>query len=631
MEKTLHEIVAAVKRGEILLDGSASATQHNAAKLDKLVRARNREMHDGARTVAKRRLLPAYLAMRKNRPEVLESWGVDAQTDAAVVKLLKAKPRRTASGVATITVLTKPWPCSGECLFCPNDIRMPKSYMSDEPACQRAERNFFDPYLQVCSRLRVLSDMGHVTDKVELIVLGGTWDEYPAEYRQWFVWQLFEALNDAEGDTCVAQKCAARRAFYEAAGLESGAEALAARAADVQAQIDAGALTYNEAFAQLYTGAQAGQIAGAQTCTAAALESAHATNEQAKHRCVGLVMETRPDCVTPASLADMRRLGCTKVQVGIQTLNEATLRACSRRTNLENIKRACALIRLFGFKSHVHMMANLPNSTPESDMAEFADLVSNPAYMPDELKLYPCALVQSAQLTDAFNCQAWQPYSEQDLTRVLVADVFATPEHTRISRMIRDISSNDIIAGNKKTNLRQMVENEVRRQITPERPVHEMRMREIATNNVSAADLTMRVSTYKTLVSTEHFLQWVTKNDELAGFLRLSLPDAACAHQLFDAPDVAKIAGLNLAAGQAMIREVHIYGKVAAIHNPGESAQHTGLGRRLVERACEIAHAAGFEHINVISAVGTRQYYRTLDFHDNGLYMQKPLPQPRNT
>ena len=167
MEEALLEIIAALEAGEDV----------DAAWLDKLVRRHNRAAHDGTRQVAKRRLLPFYLHVKAEDPERWAAWKVSEATDAALVRLLQAKPRRTASGVATITVLTKPWPCSGACVFCPNDIRMPKSYLHNEPACERAEQNWFDPYLQVTSRLTALSQMGHAIDKIELIVLGGTWSD----------------------------------------------------------------------------------------------------------------------------------------------------------------------------------------------------------------------------------------------------------------------------------------------------------------------------------------------------------------------------------------------------------------------------------------------------------------------
>ena len=187
MEDALLEIIAAIKAGRKDLD---------AAWLESLARRHNRAAASKDRAVAKRRLLPYYLDVREHDPERWCSWDVDPNTETMLVRVLKMKPRRTASGVATITVITKPWPCSSDCLYCPNDVRMPKSYLANEPACQRAEHNFFDPYLQVKSRLYVLEQMGHVTDKVELIVLGGTWNDYPEDYQRWFVRELFRAVND---------------------------------------------------------------------------------------------------------------------------------------------------------------------------------------------------------------------------------------------------------------------------------------------------------------------------------------------------------------------------------------------------------------------------------------------------
>ena len=232
MEEALLEIIAALEAGEDV----------DAAWLDKLVRRHNRAAHDGTRQVAKRRLLPFYLHVKAEDPERWAAWKVSEATDAALVRLLQAKPRRTASGVATITVLTKPWPCSGACVFCPNDIRMPKSYLSDEPACQRAERCWFDPFLQVAARLRTLTAMGHVTDKVELIVLGGTWSDYPESYQRWFTGELFRALNLSDEER--VREATERRTWYERRGLPRDRDALAAAAAPLQQRIDAGELTY---------------------------------------------------------------------------------------------------------------------------------------------------------------------------------------------------------------------------------------------------------------------------------------------------------------------------------------------------------------------------------------------------
>jgi elongator complex protein 3 len=196
----------------------------------------------------------------------------------------------------------------------------------------------------------------------------------------------------------------------------------------------------------------------------------------------------------------------------------------------------------------------------------------------------------------------WRPYTEEELIDLLAHDLLVTPAYTRVSRMIRDISSTDIVCGNKKTNLRQMVEAHIGKDGGQ---VSEIRMREVATSDVAAGTLSLECVSYETTVSQEHFLEWVSETDRIAGFLRLSLPK--------DRP-------------QAMIREVHVYGRVAGLHRTESGgAQHQGLGKELVERACAMAREAGYEAINVISAVGTRNYYRALGFSDADLYQRRRL------
>ncbi|MEY8460499.1 tRNA uridine(34) 5-carboxymethylaminomethyl modification radical SAM/GNAT enzyme Elp3 [Eggerthellaceae bacterium 24-137] len=661
MEEALLEIIAALDAGEAV----------DAVWLDKLVRRHNRAAHDGTRQVAKRRLLPFYLHVRSEEPERWASWNVDAATDAALVRLLQAKPRRTASGVATITVLTKPWPCSGACVFCPSDIRMPKSYLADEPACQRAERCWFDPYLQVTARLRALTDMGHVTDKVELIVLGGTWSDYPKSYRRWFIGELFRALNANDDER--AQEAARRRGRYEAAGLPCERDDLTRITAATQQRINTGELTYNEAWNLIYgaasdmeaeahptandshadtnaiddeTSPNAGKDRATDPKAAAAavadpgwdgIAALHRANETAPKRVVGLVVETRPDLITPESCRELRALGCTKVQIGIQSLNDSLLEANGRAITSERIAQAMALLRLFGFKSHIHFMVNLLGADTEADIADYHRLVTDPAFLPDEVKLYPCCLVESAQLTAHHESGRWRPYTEDELVEVLAADVVATPPWTRISRMIRDISATDILVGNKKTNLRQIVESAIEQSGSP---VAEIRSREISVEGAEVEALTLETIAYTTANTEEHFLQWVTPEGKIAGFCRLSLPAEPMPHlrpQDEHAPSndpvipTEKTESNDLPATarekpEAMIREVHVYGKVAALHRTGEGTQHLGLGRALVEEACRQAAEAGYGAANVISAVGTREYYRNLGFRDNGLYQRRPLP-----
>ncbi len=590
-------------------------TEHiDNKRLAALIQKHNKNQGSAIRRYAKKYLLPYYLKTKETEPARWESWNIDKELEKRLVNVLRMKPRRTASGVATITVITKPWPCSSACLYCPNDVRMPKSYLCDEPACQRAERNFFDPYLQTASRLYALEQMGHPTDKIELIVLGGTWSDYPESYQIWFMKELFRALNDG---TRAQNYCKKRRLQYQNLGISSERDDLQKFAEEQQHAVYTEGLSYNQAVRALYGTSEGWKAASAfQNATFDQLFEQHRINETAGHRVVGLVVETRPDAVNFQSLHLLRSLGCTKIQMGIQSIDQSILNLNNRGIGPEKIREAFELLRLFGFKIHAHMMANLYGATVEKDKQDYRRFVSEAAYLPDEVKLYPCALVKGTGLGNLYESGAWRPYTENELLDVLSADVLATPLFIRISRMIRDISAHDIVAGNKKTNLRQMVEQTVAQS---GQHVHEIRYREINTNTAQASSLNLETVAYETTVSSERFLQWITPEGRIAGFLRLSLPNQAHVK--------AHLNDLPIGAGEAMIREVHVYGKAAELHATSEGAQHLGLGRRLVDRACSIAREQGFDTINVISAIGTREYYRTLGFHDNGLYQQRSLQQ----
>ena len=557
MEIVIGNILDALREGDL-----------DAQRLDRIIRARSSEAHDGRRVFAKKRILPFYLREREKKSALWKSWNVDAELDERFVRTLQMKPRRTASGVATITVITKPWPCENSCVYCPNDPRMPKSYLSDEPACQRAERNHFHPFLQVASRLRTLEQMGHATDKVELIVLGGTWLDYPHDYQSWFIGELFRALNAPHEQRSNA--LADERAFLEQAPASH----------DLQD-----------------------------------ITRLQAINEHAEHRVVGLVVETRPDTITVESLERLRLFGCTKIQLGVQSIDDALLAANGRHETAATIKEAFSLARLFGFKIHAHFMVNLLGATPESDIADYRTFATDAGFQPDEVKLYPCALVAGTQLVNHYHNGTWRPYTERELVDVLSENLIDTPAFTRISRMIRDISAHDILVGNKKTNLRQLVEEQVRPRTAE---VREIRFREIGTEDVSMESLRMEDIAYDTGDTKELFFQWVTPQQKIAGFLRLSLPRPQALERFADM--------LPIAFGEAMIREVHVYGFATRIDSEGTSAQHRGLGRMLIEHACDIAYAAGYSRINVISAIGTRDYYRKLGFHDGRLYQYRDLP-----
>ncbi|MBE6469231.1 MAG: tRNA uridine(34) 5-carboxymethylaminomethyl modification radical SAM/GNAT enzyme Elp3 [Coriobacteriaceae bacterium] len=620
MDEIIRDIVEVLRAGEAVDDRD----------LVRIIHAQLRRDGGDKRQYAKRRLMPFYLRVKQEEPDRWAAWDISPDIERRLLAALRMKPRRTASGVATITVITKPWPCSGDCLFCPNDIRMPKSYLHGEPACERAEQNWFDPYLQVAARLTALSQMGHATDKIELIVLGGTWSDYPEAYQIWFVSELFRALNDAAvhpGFNSRAAKASEgagdrlpdgvpeRIAWYRAHGFPEGERAHAAFSGVAQAEVDAGRAGYNAAVRGLYAASAPHVLLSSQQSAAwDDLERLHRENESSSHRVVGLVIETRPDAVSAAALTRIRRLGATKVQMGVQSLDQRVLDLNRRHAKVAQIERAFALLRLFGFKIHAHQMLNLLGSTPDADRADYRRLMTDPAFLPDEVKLYPCALIESARLRACYEDGSWVPYPEEELLALLADDILATPSFCRISRMIRDFSSDDIRAGNKKPNLRQLVEERI---AGSGGAVREIRYREVGTADVDIDGLELRDHAYVTAVSEERFLEWVDPAGRIAGFLRLSLPDARAMRDLAE--------DLPIGPDEAMIREVHVYGAVARLGEGGRAAQHLGLGRRLVGRAVEIAREEGYRRLNVISSVGTRAYYRSLGFGDHGLYQQREL------
>ena len=476
MEEVIRDIVELLKEQETL----------SSEELGKVFRRHNKKLKKGEKHFSKRLLLDFFLKERQEESGIYESWNLDSELKKRLLNTLQMKPRRTASGVATITVMTKPWPCSSNCVYCPNDLRMPKSYLHDEPACQRAERSYFDPYLQVSARLRVLEQMGHVTDKLELIVSGGTFLEYPEKYQIWYLTELLRALNDT--NELREQRCAEIVSKYQKIGLSNDPDECEKFVSEQQEVIYQGKETYSSAFAKLYTKDEAWEKTKdfyKNASMEANLEQQD-INKAGQHRVVGLVVETRPDTINAKNLEFLRSLGCTKIQIGVQSLDPNILSACGKKetngkTPLENIEKAFALLREYGFKSHCHFMLNLPEATPKSDKDGYKELVSDMRFLPDEVKIYPCSLVAGTKLEQMYEQNLWQPYSEDELLDVLTDNIVNTPRFTRISRMIRDISAGDILVGNKKGNLRQLAEAKAEKS---GKPIVEMRYREIATTEM---------------------------------------------------------------------------------------------------------------------------------------------------
>jgi elongator complex protein 3 len=461
--------------------------------------------------------------------------------DPSMMERIRMKPMRTLSGVTTVTVLTKPYPCPGKCIFCPTDVRMPKSYLPDEPGAMRALEHNFEPYQQVQSRLAALKAVGHPRDKIELLILGGTWSSYRRDYQEWFILRCFDALN----------------------GVDS-----------------------------------------------ASLEEAQILNETASHRNVGLVIETRPDHVNPKEIAHLRRLGVTKVQMGVQSLDDRILELNKRGHTVEETRKAAAMLRAAGFKLVLHWMPNLLGATPDSDQADFARLWDD--LCPDEIKIYPNQLLENAELYHFWLRGEFTPYTTDELVDLIASIKPSIPRYCRVNRIIRDIPSTNVVEGNKRTSLRMDVQNELKQR---GQMCSCIRCREVGRHKVDLNTLVLDDLVYQAGGAEEHFLSFVTPEDKLAGFLRLSLPSP-------NSPDV----GLYDLQKAAIIREVHVYGQSLEVgaERVG-AAQHSGLGTELLQKAEQIARDHGYLRIGVIAAVGTRGYYLKRGFNRADLYLVKEL------
>ena len=522
-------------------------------RLDRALRAN--PMPDG-RLIAKHILVAAYHEL------------VDAgewEEDPNFLPKIRMKPMRTLSGVTTVTVLTKEAPCPGRCIFCPTELYMPKSYLADEPGAARAFQNKFDPFNQVDSRIKEYKAVGHPNDKIELLVLGGTWSSYPRAYQEWFIRRCFQAMN--EDSLTPAQQ-----------SLPQPEPDKAVHGTPVDLS---------------------------------ELMKAQQINETANHRNVGLVIETRPDEISAEELIWLRRLGVTKVQMGAQSLDDRVLALNLRGHTSAETLRATTLLRAAGFKIVLHWMPNLLGATLESDREDFLRLWTD-GYAPDEIKIYPTQLLETAELYHYWQRGEYTPYTTAELVS-LIADIkTAIPEYCRVNRIIRDIPSIHVVEGNKRTSLRQDVHTEMKARGTSCRCI---RCREVKGGNVNIDTLTYADLVYTPSMAEEHFLSFNTSEDKLAGYLRLSFP----------APNAPQL-GIPELDQAALIREVHVYGQSLPVGSEHKgAAQHAGLGTRLLEKAAELASAKGYRRLAVIAAVGTREYYHKRGFEQGDLYMVREL------
>lgn len=458
-------------------------------------------------------------------------------------KALRTRQVRSRSGVVPFAVMTKPFNCPGLCTYCPLELGMPKSYLSDEPAAQRAKSLDFDPEKQIAARLKQLSLTGHHTDKIEVIVIGGTFSAYPDDYKISFFKGIFDAVNQHQSRD---------------------------------------------------------------------LKEAHLFNETASRRIVGISVETRPDWVTPKEVILFRRLGVTKVQLGVQAFDEQILKKIRRGHSLNSVAQATLLLRNAGFKICYHFMPNLPLSSPGKDLRMAKIMYRDPRFKPDFVKIYPCVVIPGTELHRQWQAKEYVPYSDENLYSVLLDIKKITPPTVRIDRLVRDISKSWVASGPVATNLRQALQQQLAIENSSCRCI---RCREIK-EGVYHQKPSLIIRRYRTLGGTEFFLSY-EKDGKLFSLLRLRLPEKG-SQTLF--PELE---------GAALIREVHTFGRVVPLsaRQSGRS-QHQGLGKKLIAKAEQIAAKNGYEKIAVISAVGTHQYYQTLGFLAEGLYLTKSLNKP---
>jgi elongator complex protein 3 len=501
----------------------------------------------------KREISKQHLSRPPKNSEILSVYHELVQEKAIepkdkVAQILMTRRVRSLSGVTVVSVLTKPYPCPGKCLYCPDQEGVPKSYLRNEPAVMRAIDNKYDPYAQVKSRLNSLAAIGHPTDKIELIVIGGTWSYLPKKYQKRFIHRCFDAANG-------------RRTFT--------------------------------------------------------LAGAHRLNAKAKHRLIGITLETRPDYINQEEVKRMRRLGATKVEMGAQCLDDEILSINLRGHGIKAISDATKLLKDAGFKVGYHLMLNLPGATIEQEQSASLKLFQDQRFKPDFLKIYPTAILPEAPLYEWWKDGRYHPYGYRELIDLIKFVKKGTPYYCRIQRVIRDIPSNSVVTGPVKiTNLREIILRELSAENSP---CHCIRCREVRDRQQSFQPILFRED-YWASDGKEIFLSFEDESRKnLLALLRLRIPSNIFSQAKHYWPILDE---------SALIREIHTYGQHLLLgQKTKNSPQHQGLGQALLAEAERIVSQEfkGIKQIAIIAGVGTQEYYRRWGYQLKETYMVKSL------
>ena len=476
----------------------------------------------------------------------------------AFENILMSRLIRTQSGVAVVAVLTKSYPCPGKCIYCPTEKDMPKSYLSNEPAVMRAIDARFDPYRQVQNRLRSLELNGHKTDKIELIVMGGTFSFLPKAYQKKFITRCFQAANDYPRR---------RDAINRVSILTLARE--------------------------------------------------QKKNEKASHRIIGLTLETRPDYIDEKEILNFRNLGCTRVELGVQSIFDDVLKLNKRGHLVCETIRATKLLKDAGFKINYHMMPGLPGSTPARDFKMFKELFKSPDFQPDMLKIYPTVVLKNSALYNIWKRKKYKPLTNKVFEKLVIKikNEVITP-YVRIARLVRDVPTTSIMAGPIVSNLRQLIAHKANCPC--------IRCREVRQGYVINENIILDRIDYRASDGKEIFLQYVSPDKKkLFALLRLRIPSGSSTPN----SKGVELPLLPVLKNAALIREVHTYGKLTTIDTKdATSPQHIGLGKKLLSEAERIAKDEfGLKKIVVISGVGVRGYYKKSGYRQQDTYMVKNI------
>jgi elongator complex protein 3 len=475
------------------------------------------------------------------------------QEENKIIRTLITRPVRSLSGIVNISVLTKPYPCPGKCTYCPQEKGTPKSYLKSEPAVMRAIANNYDPYKQVKSRIESLEITGHLTDKIELRIVGATWSYYPKKYQEWFISECFRACNDFKKNNLKNKK---KLSF----------------------------------------------------------EKEQKKNEKSKHRIVGLSIETRPDFINGKEILHLRRLNVTSIELGVQTIYDDILNKTKRGHKVESTIQATRKLKDAGFKICYQIMPNLPGSNFQKDLNVFKELFSNQDFKPDYLKIYPLSVLKGTEVYNLWKNKKYKPYKDEELKKLLKEIKKEVPLYVRIQRLIRDIPAQDIEAGTKTSNLRQIIQTE---SIKEGWSCKCVRCREIKQDYNLKEKLNLFRDNYDASQGKEIFLSFEDKERKnLYSLLRARIPSKN--------QDIFK--KLPILRDSLIIREIHTYGQQTPLKQKGKSAQHKGLGKKLMKEIEKIAKKEfKVKKIVVISSVGTRNYYRKQGYRLKDTYMIKNI------